>query len=158
MEYSFASYLLSAQIAVFSPPNLAHPFNAWTPRHYEQGFAWRPGSVSFLMIEEYGDVRVTVLSAPSADLSENAIRVIKVPFQVDPVGLFAVSNLVEVEQVGLPAGMYDLYYETGVGHDNALWCRFILVKTASMTPAQIVKWSDGLSPVLPLLMEADPAM
>ena len=39
------------QLAVFAN-SLPQPFNDWTDQHVSQGFAWRPGSVTFRSMVE----------------------------------------------------------------------------------------------------------
>ena len=46
----FVSY---SQLSVFDP-TLSEPVNNWTSGHVAQGFAWRPGSVSFKSLSESG--------------------------------------------------------------------------------------------------------
>jgi hypothetical protein len=41
------------QLAVFAS-SLKQPFNDWSDQHVSQGFAWRPGSVSFRSVVEAG--------------------------------------------------------------------------------------------------------
>jgi Competence protein J (ComJ) len=49
-----------SQIAVFDP-SLERPFNSWTDAHVAQGFSWRPGSVSFSTLCEWGRYDVEVI-------------------------------------------------------------------------------------------------
>lgn len=71
-----------AQIAVCGS-SLESPFNEWTDKHVAQGFAWRPGRVSFRTLEESGRQMVTIVVAePVGPVRPDAVRVIDVPFEV----------------------------------------------------------------------------
>ncbi len=75
----FVSYL---QIAVFVQA-LPNPFHDWSPRHADQGFAWRPGSIFFKTLVETGIHMVDVQSGDYTgyDPNDDAIRVIDVPIR-----------------------------------------------------------------------------
>jgi|ERR671922_2358209 hypothetical protein len=42
----FDLYVTYGHIVVFDP-DVERPFNEWRQQHFDQGFSWRPGSVSF---------------------------------------------------------------------------------------------------------------
>lgn len=83
---SFSLLISYSQVAVFDSA-LEHPFNLWTERHVQQGFSWRPGSVSFATLEEAGqhDIEIDVVPDDVA-LSPEAIRIIQTPFEVPQSG------------------------------------------------------------------------
>jgi hypothetical protein len=100
-----------SQIAVFDSA-LDKPFSFWTDRHVQQGFAWRPGSVSFGTIEEGGRHLVEVVTASEdTQLAADAVRVIQVPFEVPASGNIEVASVVQGVPLSLPAGKYALRFE-----------------------------------------------
>ena len=54
---TFLVEISHAQLAVFDS-TLTAPFNDWTDDHVKQGFAWRPGSVSFMTLDTAGTFHV----------------------------------------------------------------------------------------------------
>ena len=46
MEVNFTLDISYSQLVVFQK-GMENPFNDWENTHVDQGFAWRPGSVSF---------------------------------------------------------------------------------------------------------------
>jgi hypothetical protein len=61
--------------------DMANPFNDWTDPHVEQGFAWRPGSVSFMTLDEAGPMTIVVTDQDRVDPETSAAqRIIRVPF------------------------------------------------------------------------------
>lgn len=50
---TFPLEVVYAHVAVFDARS-RHPFNDWSDTHVAQGFAWRPGSVSFATLEPAG--------------------------------------------------------------------------------------------------------
>jgi len=105
----FVSY---SQLAVFDH-SLERPFNDWTERHVAQGFAWRPGSVSFATLEEGGDhlVAVSLEDMRNDEPPIDAVRVIDVPFEVPPSGSIEIGSISDCRSVELPAGHYQLRFE-----------------------------------------------
>src|ERR1700743_191003 len=98
MEHVLALDITYSQVAVFHP-SLKQPFNIWTDRHVAQGFAWRPGSVSFSTIDEGGvhTIRVSVISS-FVEISPAAIRVIEVPFRVPSDGSVEIASISDSQQ------------------------------------------------------------
>ena len=100
-----------AQIAVYAT-TLESPFNDWTDKHVAQGFAWRPGSVSFRTLEEAGQHSVTVAIAEHVgSVSADAVRVIDVPFDVPADERIEIASISDSEEVAIPAGRHLLRCE-----------------------------------------------
>jgi len=99
------------QLAVFSRA-LDHPFNDWTDKHLAQGFAWRPGSVSFRTLVEAGphSIEVTVVDHVN-DVDPGTVRAIDVPFQVLADGAIEVAGISDAAVVSLAPGSYLLRCE-----------------------------------------------
>jgi Competence protein J (ComJ) len=144
----FASY---SQISVFDP-SLEKPFNNWTSRHVAQGFAWRPGSVSFKTISESETCDVELLSGEDEiPVLPHAIRVIEVPFLIPSDGLIEVASISEGERIELRPGPFQLKFE-------ALGSKIRLIFTRGAEPRFVVLRADAdLAPAIPLLETAEPA-
>lgn len=145
----FVSY---SQLSVFDP-SLQKPFNNWTPEHVAQGFAWRPGSVSFatLLESETYDVEL-LLSEGEVPMSPTAIRAIEVPFLVPSNGVIEVASISGGQQLELPPGPYELRFEALPGPE----IRLVLTKGGVQRFA-VLRADSGLAPKTPLLKLADPA-
>jgi Competence protein J (ComJ) len=100
-----------SQLAVFAS-ELTQPFNDWTDRHVSQGFAWRPGSVSFRSMVEAGshEVEVKIVQHMGATHPE-ALRIIEVPFAIADDGEIEVGSIAETVPLSLPAGDFLLRCE-----------------------------------------------
>jgi len=104
-------YVSYSQIAVFAS-ELKEPFNNWTQRHVAQGFAWRPGSVSFGTLVEAGVHSVDIDIVDHAEpVSAEAVRVIEVPFEVPPNGAIEVGSISESKPLSLTPGTFLLRCE-----------------------------------------------
>ncbi len=92
------------QFSVF-PRSLAQPFNAWTDRHVDQGFAWRPESVSFRTLIESGAhlVEIDVVDYVNQTATD-AVRIIEVPFEVPHDGTIEVGSISDSALLIVPAG------------------------------------------------------
>lgn len=142
-----------SQLAVFRA-GMRDPFNDWEDAHVEQGFAWRPGSVSFSTLDEGGDIDIDVIAKKKWSSDPAAARVIRVPFEVPEDGI-EIASIISGETVDVPAGRYDLYYETGKKGES-LWSRFTFVPSDN-PQAEILKADPELKPPKVLMMEARPA-
>jgi Competence protein J (ComJ) len=107
-EKKFNLYISYSQIAVFNA-GMSNPFNDWTDQHVQQGFAWRPGSVSFRTIKSEGvhSVEVFTLDENLTDEYEEAERVIAVPFNVGESGV-EVASISDSVKINIPKGEYSL--------------------------------------------------
>lgn len=98
-----------AQIAVFNA-EMETPFNNWTDRHVAQGFAWRPGSVSFA-VPLGGEALVEILlgDAPPVFVGEPS-RIIMTPYAATGRST-AVASIGDERTVPVPGGDYQLTFE-----------------------------------------------
>ncbi|MFL5252282.1 MAG: competence protein ComJ [Rhodopila sp.] len=103
-------FVSHSQIAVFHA-SLTAPFSLWTGTHVNQGFAWRPGSVSFRTLEEGGlhDIDLAVAGSPGT-LADDVARAIEVPFDVPPGDGIEVGSISETFNVDVPPGRYCLRF------------------------------------------------
>jgi hypothetical protein len=99
------------QLAVFAS-SLKQPFNDWTDQHVSQGFAWRPGSVSFRSMVEAGrhSIEIDVANHVGA-VHADAVRVVEVPFEIPADGAVEVGSIAETVPLSLPAGSFLLRCE-----------------------------------------------
>lgn len=147
-----------SQIAVFDG-RLDLPFNDWTPRHYEQGFSWRPGSVSFRTLIESGSLQVTVRVTERHEPIEKAAMAISVPFHCSREAQLEVASPAGASRrIALPAGDHQLVYEAIPSPDEGGIDQVVLsfVEGGDLTP-QVLTPAPGSRPEYPLLMEAEPA-
>jgi len=146
------------QIAIFTRA-LQQPFNDWTDRHVAQGFAWRPGSVSFRTIVEAGrhsvEINVTEHVGP---ISVGAVRAIEVPFEVPADGAIEVGSISDSVPLSLPAGVFLLRCEfLRPSHSGAERVRLVFgMKDASHFA--IVRADESLNADGELLMTAPAAL
>lgn len=144
-------------------PRMPSPLNAWSEAHVAQGFAWRPGSVSFGTLEASGDVVVRVIVARLFEAATStSSRVIAVPFRVAAHGSVEVGSMGGGVEVKLPPGEYELTFEHGRMATGAMWADLYFrgasaLDAPSYVAPRIVKADPELSPPATLLMEAEPA-
>ena len=155
---SFSLFVTYSQVAIFKA-SLENPFNDWTESHIRQGFAWRPGSVSFQTIEDGGTHAIeVVVEAGAVEISSQATRVIEVPFEVPddrPVQIASISDEVSIE---ISPGRYTLRFEY-IRSKNDGEPTIRLVFTPSGNPKfQIVRADPELRPADQLIVTADPAV
>ncbi len=146
------------QLIVFDETAAPVP-NDWREQHVAQGFAWRPGTVSFATLGDLGDLRVEVRVADDLEVLPDAVRAIVVPFAVSPPGRVGLSDTVNEVSTHVAPGEYALlgemgYLREGEG-EEAEWCRLTFVSRRNVRP-EILRVDEALSPQYPLLMEADP--
>lgn len=100
-----------SQLAVFASA-LSQPFNDWTDQHVAQGFAWRPGSVSFRTVAEASShlVEIEVVDRLGA-VHPDAARAVEVPFEVPADGAIEIGSISETVPVTLPTGSFLLRCE-----------------------------------------------
>jgi hypothetical protein len=148
LEFSYS------QISVFQT-NMIDPFNNWNDVHVLQGFSWRPNSVSFKTLSEYGDAEITIELSDSIKISDGAIRSILVPFTVEEeIEIASITDSVVIE---IPKGEYGLIFNAIPSTSNNSE-RYELIFVKSTFPeAKILIQDDELSPPSPLLMEATAA-
>jgi hypothetical protein len=145
------------QLAVFWA-SLQQPFNDWSQKHVNQGFAWRQGSASFRTLEESGEhaVKVEVFDLPTA-VSDNAVRVVEVPFEVPADGKIEVASIGDSFQLTLPVGLYSLRCEFfPKSHNKCLPVKLVFSRSDSPV-FKIIRADAELVIEGPLLTEAIPA-
>lgn len=141
------------QICVFDA-TLDDPFNDWTDEHVCQGFAWRPGSVSFGATENV-EITLTVEVVNSVVLDPAAFRVIAVPFTVPASGAVVVGSIGDEREVEIAAGTYSLVFELA-SKEKRPWCRLSFV--ADPYPqVQVIKADAEITRLDALVMHANPA-
>ncbi len=172
MVQIFSAELMVAYstISVYNT-EIESPYNQWTDRLIQQGFAWREGSVSFATI---GSTSVTleVFTGDNLGILPTTQRAIQVPFIVRDAGRIGISDDTDDHFVDIPSGEYSLLFENGFQYDvecsekeNALglrpmWSRLVF-RPSIVSQAEILREEPGvaeipLSPVYPLSMEAEP--
>lgn len=147
-----------SQLAVFAS-SLSQPFNDWTDQHVAQGFAWRPGSVSFRTMSESGThlVDIEVVDRLNA-VHPDAVRAVEVPFEVPADGEIEIGSIAETVPLTLPAGSFVLRCEflrsPGEGGDRV---RLIFAKLEAPRFA-VVRADQELAVGKELLTTAEPAL
>jgi len=111
MNTTFSLEVSFGQIAVFGS-KMDRPFNDWTQRHVAQGFAWRPGSVSFRSLLEAGTHSVEmIVTKRIGELSTDTVRAVEVPFAVPESGEVEIASISSSVTMKVPPGDYLLRCE-----------------------------------------------
>lgn len=111
MSTTVAFEVSYGQLVVFASA-LQQPYNDWTEQHVSQGFAWRPGSVSFRSMVEVGRHTIEIdVANHVGTLHPDAVRVMEVPFEVPADGAVEVGSIGETVRLTLPAGSFLLRCE-----------------------------------------------
>lgn len=150
---TFSLEISYSQIAVFDA-SLAHPFNTWTQEHFDQGFVWRPGSVSFRTSVRTGQATVTVEHVDAASVREDAVLAIAVPFHLAGRSL-EVASIFNGEVMEFGSGDYELVFQTGKA-GTLPWVALQFI-TGSVESARLIKGREHLRATEPLLMTGGPA-
>jgi hypothetical protein len=149
---SFALDLSYSQIAVSDAVD-GFSLNEWTPAHVAQGFAWRPGVVSFATLSAAGRHSVELLvGSGDVPILSSATRVIEVPFRVPESGKVAIMTVTDERQADLPRGDYGLRFEACPD----LKIRFLFIKREN-SEFRILRADRDLAPKDPLVKTASPA-
>jgi Competence protein J (ComJ) len=144
-----------SQIAIFNPA-MDRPFNNWTDEHFNQGFVWRPQSVSFRTVAtRAGNATVHVDVVPEAKVREDAVVAISVPFTL-PHEQLEIASVFKGEVIDFEPGDYELIFQNGKTN-NAPWVSFSFVPTKKKSDAKILKGGNLLQPGKDLIMTAEPA-
>ena len=144
------------QIAVFDS-RLDRCFNDWREEHVQQGFSWRPGSVSFGTLDIVS-MSIEVRLAETCHLRADTVRAVRVPFSVDQRARIEVAATGFERRIDIPPGEYALTFEHGIDKTgDKMWCTFTFVPDPASEPAILVADPELSNPPDPLLMEADPA-
>lgn len=145
------------QISVFDA-RLGDPFNDWLDEHVSQGFAWRPGSVSFGTLESAGPLAADVFRSRAFDEATSlASRVIAVPFSVPKGGAVELASIGSGVLLELPPGEYELTFEHGLDDGGQMWARFYFRAVGAPVPPRIIRADAELSVPDEFVMTAQPA-
>lgn len=132
-----------------------NPFNEWTREHFDQGFSWRKGSVSFGTFHS-GLCNVTVEARKLWQDNSRATRIIVVPFEVPENGIEIIST--ESKLFDIPAGKYELYFSALPGLMEGNTDSYELCFVPNSNPVErILRHDDELNPPACLVMDAQPA-
>jgi len=142
-----------AQIAVFQA-SLLNPFSDWTDTHVNQGFAWRPGSVSFRTKVDDGPHEVVVACKAYADAPVEGLRVIEVPFSVTGSAPVVIASIGDEFTVDLPEGSYALRFAIAADDARCIELSFLKVDDPSF---RVLRADADLRIDGPLLTSAEPA-
>lgn len=154
---SFSLSFSHSQIAVFDP-DLADPFNDWTDAHVSQGFAWRPGSVSFSTLEDGGQISIEVVdSSWLVEASSPAARIILVPFLVPQHRAVEIGSIIHGVRIELTAGHFELAFEHGRRDKLGLWAKFYFRPASPPIEPRIIRADSLLKVPGTLEMTARPA-
>ena len=154
--YRFSLGVLYRQIAALDASS-DRLLNEWTAAHVRQGFAWRPGSVSFGTLLDAVEMDVEVMVEDRVELPANTTRAIQVPFVVGNGSEVGIAVVGEEHRVAIPTGTYSLTFQHGTHQgDKSMWCVFAFIPDDDPQVAVLIA-DPELSPPTPLLMEADPA-
>ena len=146
-----------AQLAVFDS-SIVSPFNDWTQAHVDQGFAWRPGSVSFGTLDTSGPLRLEVFrSRELVESASHSQRIIRVPFAVPEHGKLEVGSIGSSAILEVPCGQYEMTFEHGIDAAGQMWANLYFRACQDETPPRILRADKDLRPPEPLLMTAEPA-
>lgn len=171
MKKLFSEELMVAYstISVYDT-EIESPYNQWTDRLIQQGFAWRKGSVSFATIGSTL-VNLEIFLSERAEVLPITQRAIVVPFTIGACGRIAVSDDTDDYMLDIPSGDYALLFENGFRSDvefseqedelklRPMWSR-LTFRPSLISQAEIVREEMGaaetpLSPTYPLIMEAE---
>ncbi len=144
------------QIVVFDS-NLKNPFNEWRDEHLAQGFAWRPGSVSFATLHQDGTAHINVRQKNGYSHRSDAARVIAVPFALQDSGFIEIASIGDSQAIELAMGNYRLIFQHGVDLEGRMWCDFVFIPADSDVLPEILRADPELQPPLSFVMKADPA-
>lgn len=157
MSAQFNIFVSYSQICVFDP-SLPNPFSDWTQEHVEQGFAYRPGAVSFRTILEAGRVQINVhLRDYTAVLTTGVRRAIEVPFSVRSDGSVEIASISESQALELPSGLYALRFEDFTAPDaESGACKLTFLRHSNPEPI-VLQGDHEVKAPQRYLMEARPA-
>jgi Competence protein J (ComJ) len=142
MQTELSLEVTFGQLAVFAS-SLQNPFNDWTAKHVAQGFAWRPGSVSFRTLVEAGTHIVEVRVVRHLEsVSPSTLRAIEVPFQVPDNGEIEIASISDSVPLFLKPGSVLLRCEF-LGASNGSDERVQLLFAMKDTPRFAVVRADS---------------
>lgn len=144
-----------SQICLFDP-GLENPFNDWDSEQTDQGFTFRPGSVSFGTIDEQTEWEFTLeLTEFKLRQDVSYIRIIQLPFEVLNDGL-EIGGVLSSKVYNIESGNYKLTFAI-FDEAGQLKGSLNLLRTEEPVEAVIIKEDAELNPPYPLKMTAVPA-
>ena len=143
-----------SQLSIFWQ-GLEHPFNDWTDKHVLQGFAWRPGSVSFRTLVETGlhSVKISFVDRVES-INVNAIRAIDVPFDMPTDASIEIGSIFDSTAISLPAGQYLLRCEFLSGGKPDRQRVGLIFANKEIPRFAVLRADDALRPENPLITMA----
>jgi hypothetical protein len=135
------------------------PYPDWKQHHIDQGFAIRPGAVSFCTISDAISLDLEVIIGNGCgEVSPEATRAIQVPFEVPPGEIvYIVTVISNQEELALPEGSYILQVEQwDVGPCEFGQLRGRLLCCPGRGEAKILRADSGLTRTTDLILTADP--
>lgn len=142
-----------AQLCVFDPA-LEATYNDWAKEHVEQGFSWRPGSVSFATDSTCSSVIVEVTRSDGPPDFSDAESAIRVPFLVPPSGVVEVGSVMSGYEASIEPGRYALYFLAPSNQTSPF--RLTFVPIGDIEPA-VLKEGSNAKMQRHYLMMASPA-
>ena len=142
-----------AQLSVFDA-DLERPYNDWTPAHVQQGFAWRPGSVSFALPDAKAAQVTVTLAASRVTPGPSAKRAVVVPIVKHDADLVVGSIMSTEHQLALPAGRYGLLFEAS---DDAPCSVNLTFYPSTEDEFAVLLAGKDMNPDAPIVREAEPA-
>ena len=128
--------------------------NDWTPLHGQQGFSWRPGTVSFGTIDSDGDPLAYVELSDTYVAPNEALIIIKVPFEVFKEGIIVADPIFNEWAFPIPQGYYALYFTIEPLGESWKY-RLTFVPESSLPEAEILRaTAPYISPPAQLLMDS----
>ncbi|HEU5375726.1 MAG TPA: competence protein ComJ [Ktedonobacteraceae bacterium] len=153
-QWEFYPTLVYSFFTVSLPPGPVE-HNDWSPLQSQQGFSWQPRTVSFGTIDADGEQPVYVELRQRYIPSEEAIVIIKVPFEVFEHGILIADPLSNEWAFPIPQGSYALYFT--IEPLGRSWQYHLTFVSENILPeAEILRaTSPYLSPPAQLVLRAD---
>ncbi len=104
------SVFVSHHYLSVSNPNT--PGNMWNDQHVKQGFAWRPGVVSFATLDDDGTAFVEGVVG-KWEMRADTMRCIRVPYVVPEQGAIEITTVANHAYALMDPGRYALTFESG---------------------------------------------
>jgi hypothetical protein len=125
------------QLAVFNSL-LEDPFNDWSDSQVEQGYAWRPESVSFRTLEDGPHKVEVIISDDLPNPTLDVVRAITVPLRITGHDI-EIASISDGELIPADPGEYQLLCEfIGKRLDGTRRVRITLRRSAAETFAVLV--------------------
>lgn len=146
-----------AQLAVFGC-DLQNPFNDWSDKHVNQGFSWRPESVSFRSLVEFGMHSISVAVVDQLEpLDAFVVRAVQVPFIVPESGCIEIASISDSISLSLKSGSYLLRCEFLTPASDGDERVRLIFSTSDPNNFAVVRSDPGLKVDGELVMSSEPA-